>query len=145
MKYKIKEVRLFALILFVVLLVKFAFWDFWRMGRVEGIITFVIVGAILLRIGWKYNQLKKIFMEEELQEIYQNTSEVDPERPRRTGRISSERQPSQETKNRMNPNRNIDVEMSQEDRKKERDELADLPPLPKPRAEDRIPNKDEEE
>lgn len=146
MRYKIKEVRLFALILFIVLLAKFAFWDFWRMGRVEGIITFVIVGAILLRIGWKYNQLKKIVMEGELQEIYQNTPETETPRPQPTGRISSERQPTQETKNRMNPNpnRNIGSKMNAEDKKKEREELADLPPLPKPRSEDRI-NQDEEE
>ncbi|WP_375561317.1 DUF2339 domain-containing protein [Bernardetia sp. OM2101] len=145
LRYKIKEVRLFALVLFVVLLIKFFAWDFWQMGRVEGIITFVIIGAILLRIGWKYNQLKKMVMEGELQEVYQNTTETDPPRAQPTGRISSERQPSQETKNRRNPNRNIGSEMSTEDRKKEREELADLPPLPNPRAEDRIPNRDEEE
>lgn len=104
MKYKIKEVRLFALILFVVLLIKFFAWDFWHMGRVEGIITFVIIGAILLRVGWKYNQLKKIVMEGELQEIYQNTSETEEPRAQPTGRISSERKPTQETKNRVNPN-----------------------------------------
>lgn len=145
MKYKIKEVRLFALVLFVVLLLKFFAWDFWQMGRVQGIITFVIIGAILLRIGWKYNQLKKIVMEGELQEIYQNTPETETPRPQPTGRISSERQPSQETKNRMNPNRNIGSKMSAEDRKKERDELADLPPPPKPRPEDRIPKKDDDQ
>ncbi|WP_338764830.1 DUF2339 domain-containing protein [Bernardetia sp. ABR2-2B] len=146
MKYKIKEVRLFALVLFVVLLLKFFAWDFWQMGRVEGIITFVIIGAILLRIGWKYNQLKKIVMEGELQEIYQNTSEVEEPREELTGRISSERQPTQETKNRMNPNpnRNIGSEMDTEDREKERDELADLPPPPNPRAEDRVPKKDKD-
>ena len=35
--------------------------------------------------------------------------------------------------------------MNAEDRKKERDELADLPPPPNPRKEDRISNRDEEE
>jgi uncharacterized membrane protein len=148
MKYKIKEVRLFALILFIVLLVKFAFWDFWRMGRVEGIITFVIVGAILLRIGWKYNQLKRIVMEDDLQEVYRNTSETEQPRPQPTGRISSERQPSRETKNRRNPNTNSGVEMGKEHKKKERDELADLPPPPSPRSprsEDKKTNKDKEE
>ncbi|WP_338814022.1 DUF2339 domain-containing protein [Bernardetia sp. Wsw4-3y2] len=154
MKYKIKEVRLFALILFVVLLLKFFAWDFWQMGRVEGIITFVIIGAILLRIGWKYNQLKKIVMEGELQEIYQNTSETETPRPKPTGRISSERQPTHETKNRMNPNpnRNIGSEMDAEDKKKERDELADLPPPPTPRptsqqrppSQEKAPNKMED-
>ncbi len=135
LKYKIKEVRLFALILFVVLLLKFFAWDFWQMGRVEGIITFVIIGAILLRIGWKYNRLKKIVMEGELHEIYQNTSETEEPRQEPTGRISSERRPTQETKNRMNPNpnRNIGSEMNEEDKRKERDELADLPPPPTPR------------
>lgn len=134
MKYKIKEVRLFALVLFIVLLAKFAFWDFWRMGRVEGIITFVIIGAILLRIGWKYNQIKSIFMEEELQELYQNTPEVNAERASTTGRIPSERQPTQETKNKPRPdlNKEIGVEMDEEEKKKEREELADLPPLPNP-------------
>ncbi len=145
MKYKIKEVRLFALILFVVLLIKFAFWDFWHMGRVEGIITFVIVGAILLRIGWKYNQLKKLVMEGELQEVYQNTPETEPLKQEPTGRISSERQPTQETKNRRNPNRNIGSEMNEEDKEKEREELADLPPPPSPRSEDQTPKKDKEE
>ena len=135
LRYKIKEVRLFALILFVVLLLKFFLWDFWQMGRVEGIITFVIIGAILLRIGWKYNRLKKIVMEGELHEVYQNTSEKEQPREQPTGRISSERQPTHETKNRMNsnPNKNIGSEMNKEDKKKERKELADLPPPPTPR------------
>ncbi len=157
MRYKIKEVRLFALILFVVLLIKFALWDFWRMSRVEGIITFVIVGAILLRIGWKYNQLKKIVMEGELQEIYRNTTETETPQPPTTGRIPSERQPTQETKNRRspNPNRNIGVDMTPEDKKKEKEELSDLPPPPKSGIipEERLPSqekapkkmKDEEE
>ncbi|WP_291723352.1 DUF2339 domain-containing protein [Bernardetia sp.] len=140
LRYKIKEVRLFALILFVVLLIKFFLWDFWHMGRVEGIITFVIIGAILLRIGYKYNRLRKLIMEDELQEVYQNTPEVDEPREAPTGRISSERRPSHETKNRKspNPNRNIGTPMSREDKQKERDELSDLPPPPPPRKEDRI-------
>ncbi len=145
LKYKIKEVRLFALILFVVLLAKFFAWDFWRMGRVEGIVTFVIIGSILLRIGWKYNRLKKIVMEGELHQVYQNTSEVEQERQAPTGRISSERQPTKETKNRMNPNpnRNIGSQMDAEDKKKEQKELADLPPPPTPRptSQQRPPSK----
>ena len=139
LRYKIKEVRLFALILFVVLLLKFFLWDFWHMGRVEGIITFVIIGAILLRIGWQYNRIRKLVMEGELQEVYQNTPEVDDPREIPRGRISSERRPTQETKNRNmnNPNRNIGTPMSEEDKKKEREELSDLPPPPPPRKEDR--------
>ena len=63
MKWKIKEVRKISLFLFGLTIVKFFIVDFWKMQAYGKIISFLVIGAILIVVSQMYRQQLKVLIE----------------------------------------------------------------------------------
>ena len=67
MRIKLKDVRMMALLLFGLTIVKFFIIDFWRMEVVGKIISFMVIGTILIVISQLYQkQLRRLVEKGEL-------------------------------------------------------------------------------
>ncbi|MGB0523463.1 MAG: DUF2339 domain-containing protein [Flammeovirgaceae bacterium] len=63
MKWKIKEVRKISLFLFALTIVKFFVVDFWVMNAYGKIISFLVIGAILIVVSQMYRQQLRVLIE----------------------------------------------------------------------------------
>lgn len=63
MKWKIKEVRKISLFLFGLTIVKFFFVDFWKMEAYGKIISFLVIGALLIVVSQMYRQQLRMLIE----------------------------------------------------------------------------------
>jgi len=63
MKWKIKEVRKISLFLFGLTIVKFFLKDFWNMDAVGKIISFLVIGALLIIVSQMYKQQLRTLIE----------------------------------------------------------------------------------
>lgn len=67
MKKANKTLRLFALFLFAITLIKLAVIDIQKMNEAGKIIAFILLGAILLTVSFMYQRLKKLINSEEIE------------------------------------------------------------------------------
>jgi hypothetical protein len=63
MQWKIKEVRKISLFLFGFTIFKFFVWDFWEMGAAGKIISFLVIGSLLILVSQMYRQQLKLLIE----------------------------------------------------------------------------------
>ncbi len=63
MQWKIKEIRKISLFLFGFTIFKFFIWDFWEMGAAGKIISFLVIGALLILVSQMYRQQLKLLIE----------------------------------------------------------------------------------
>jgi uncharacterized membrane protein len=99
MRWKLREMRVFGMVLLILILGKFFIVDFWRFEPLGKIIALIVIGIILLRISWIYNQLHSITVEGQLSDLYKEPEKSlkDQIRMPKGGRISSERLPTVES------------------------------------------------
>lgn len=64
MRIKLKDVRMMALLLFGLTIAKFFIVDFWRMEVVGKIVSFMVIGAILIVISQLYQKQLRLLVEE---------------------------------------------------------------------------------
>lgn len=62
-----KELRLFSIISFVLVLVKLAFYDVWQMPALGRIIVFIILGLLLLTLSFLYQRLKDVLFKDDVE------------------------------------------------------------------------------
>lgn len=60
-----KELRLFSIISFALVLVKLAFYDVWQMPALGRIIVFIILGLLLLTLSFLYQRLKNVLFKDD--------------------------------------------------------------------------------
>lgn len=60
-----KELRLFSIISFALVLVKLAFYDVWQMPALGRIIVFIILGLLLLTLSFLYQRLKDVLFKDD--------------------------------------------------------------------------------
>lgn len=65
----IKELRLMALFVFGFTITKFLLVDFWLMNTLGRIISFLVMGGILITVALLYSQLRKLIIKGELDEL----------------------------------------------------------------------------
>jgi uncharacterized membrane protein len=63
MQWKIKEIRKISLFLFGFTIFKFFIWDFWKMGAAGKIISFLVIGSLLILVSQMYRQQLKLLIE----------------------------------------------------------------------------------
>ncbi|TAF32256.1 MAG: DUF2339 domain-containing protein [Cytophagales bacterium] len=69
MKFKIRELRLVSLTLFIITFLKFFAFDFRLMSTQGKIISFLAIGAIFITVSFLYNKLRKSNIEWEIEEL----------------------------------------------------------------------------
>ncbi len=69
MKFKIRELRLVSLSLFILTFFKFFIFDFMSMNAKGKIISFLAIGAIFITVSFLYNKLRKSNIEWEIEEL----------------------------------------------------------------------------
>ncbi|WP_027003509.1 DUF2339 domain-containing protein [Hugenholtzia roseola] len=99
MRWKLREMRVFGMVLLILVLGKFFIVDFWRFELLGKIISLIVIGIVLLRISWIYNQLHSITVEGQLADLYKEPEKSlkDQIKMPKGGRISSERLPTVES------------------------------------------------
>ncbi|MCC5943344.1 MAG: DUF2339 domain-containing protein [Bernardetiaceae bacterium] len=69
-RFKIKELRRYGLVLFIITIIKFYIMDFGELEIVGKIISFLAIGLMLVVIGFRYNRIKKAVIESELAKTF---------------------------------------------------------------------------
>jgi hypothetical protein len=66
MRFKIKELRMYGISLFLLVILKFFAWDFWQIDKIGKIIAFIVIGAVLVAVSAMYTRLQKMLIEGEI-------------------------------------------------------------------------------
>jgi uncharacterized membrane protein len=64
MRFKNKTLRIVSLSLFFVALLKLVLWDIRNISEGGKIISFILLGVLLLTVSFMYQKLKKIIIDE---------------------------------------------------------------------------------